>query len=110
MESPQPSARHWTVELGARRVVWASGPVNSARTEFAREVQLAARRVRAHSYTTTQNQSSKFVTMTLRLILGAVTHQRDAAGAREFLDETQRELLAMILDGSAARVDGAGQE
>ena len=48
------------------------------------------------------DQSLQEVAMTLLLILGAVTHQRDVAFPREIFDQSQREFLAVILDGPAA--------
>ena len=43
----------------------------------------------------------------LLLIFGAVAHQRHPAPSRELLDQAQRKLLAMVLNGSAALVDRA---
>ena len=39
------------------------------------------------------------------LVFRAMAHQRDMSRSRELLDETQRELLPMILDGAASRID-----
>ena len=55
--------------------------------------------------TTTQNYPSQYVSVTVLLILGALTHQRDVPATCKPLDESQRELLPVILDGQAARID-----
>jgi hypothetical protein len=43
----------------------------------------------------------------LCLIFGAVAQERHATRSSELLDEAQRELLPVILNGSAALVDRA---
>ena len=43
----------------------------------------------------------------LCLIFGTVAEERNATCGSELLDEAQRELLAVVLDGSAALVDRA---
>jgi hypothetical protein len=43
----------------------------------------------------------------LCLVFGAVAEERHATRGSELLDEAQRELLAVVLDGSAALVDRA---
>ncbi len=45
--------------------------------------------------------------MALCLIFRAVAEERHASRCGELLDEAQRELLAVVLDGSAALVDRA---
>src|SRR5262245_11282260 len=50
------------------------------------------------------------MTVTVLLIFGAVAHQGDVILAREVLDQSQRELLAVVLDRPAARVDRAVHE
>ena len=45
--------------------------------------------------------------MTLCLIFGAVAQERHATRGSELLEEAQRELLTVVLDGSAALVDRA---
>jgi len=41
------------------------------------------------------------------LIFGTVAEKRNATCDSELLDEAQRELLAVVLDGSAALIDRA---
>ena len=48
--------------------------------------------------------------MALRLLLRTVAHECYATATAEPLDEAQRELLAVILDGPAARIDGPVHE
>ena len=45
--------------------------------------------------------------MALCLLFGAVAEERHATGGSELLDEAQRELLAVVPDGSATLVDRA---
>lgn len=54
-----------------------------------------------------ENEPLQHVPMTLRLILVAVAHQRHRTAARELLQQAQRRLLAMVLDGPAALIDRA---
>lgn len=46
----------------------------------------------------------------LPLILVTVTDQRHSPSSCQSLDQAQRELLAVVLDGPAALVDGPIQE
>ncbi len=48
--------------------------------------------------------------MTLRLIFSAVAEERHMASLRELLHQTQRELLAVVLNGTAAFVNRAVQD
>jgi hypothetical protein len=48
--------------------------------------------------------------MTLQLFFGAVAHQGHRTPSCELLQQTQRKLLTMVLDGSAAFVDRAIQK
>src|ERR1700681_248944 len=58
----------------------------------------------------TENEPPQDVPVALLLILGAVAHQRHPAPSRELLHQTQRKLLAMVLNGSAALVDRTIEE
>ena len=62
---------------------------------------------RRRRYTRFENESPQEMSVALSLIFGAVAHQRHPAPSRELLDQAQRKLLAMVLNGSAALVDGA---
>jgi len=44
--------------------------------------------------------------MTVLLIFSTMTHQGHRSAARELLDQAQRELLPVVLDGSAASAVG----
>ena len=55
--------------------------------------------------TMTENEPSQYVSVTVLLVFGALTHQRDVPAMCEPLDEPQRELLPVILDGPTARID-----
>jgi len=57
-----------------------------------------------------QDQRSQQMPMALLLVLIAVAHQCHSPLLRQPLDQPKRELLAVILDGPATRVDGAVQE
>jgi hypothetical protein len=46
----------------------------------------------------------------LRLVFGAVAHQGDPIPARKPLDQTERELLTVILDRAAPRINGSVHE
>lgn len=59
---------------------------------------------------TAEDDLPKFVSMALPLTLRAMTHERYSTGAPEPLDESERELLTMILDCTAARVDRSVHE
>src|SRR5262245_49048869 len=45
--------------------------------------------------------------MTLLLVLGAVAEQRHVAAPCQLLDQPQRELLAVVLDGGVVAIDCA---
>jgi hypothetical protein len=57
-----------------------------------------------------KNHFPKFVPMTLPLVLRTMAHDRDAASPGKPLDESERELLAVILYRPAARIDWAVHE
>ena len=48
--------------------------------------------------------------MALRLILCTMAQESNVVVSSELLDKSKREFLSVILDGSAALVDGAIQE
>ena len=52
--------------------------------------------------TMTENEPSQYVSVTVLLVFGALTHQRDLPAPCEPLDESQRELLPVIFNGPAA--------
>src|SRR5712672_3430993 len=45
--------------------------------------------------------------MAMRLVLGAMAHERDGAGTRQRLQQPQREFLAVVPDCAVARIDAA---
>ena len=53
------------------------------------------------------NRLLQQVSVTLELILRTVTHDSDVALAGHLLQQTQRELLAVVLDRAAAGIDGS---
>jgi hypothetical protein len=48
--------------------------------------------------------------MAVRFVFGAVTHQRHGLSPAQLLDQPERELLPVILDGPAPRVNGTVHE
>src|SRR6185295_11379356 len=58
----------------------------------------------------TANQSPQLVPVAVRLVFGAVAHEGDPIPARELLDQTERELLTVILDRAAPRINGPVHE
>ena len=59
---------------------------------------------------TSENGLLQFVSMAAALIFRAVAQERDSTLSRELLDQAERELLTMILDGGAPRVNRAVHE
>ena len=55
--------------------------------------------------TMTENEPSQYMPVTVFLVFGALTEQRDVPATCEPLDESQCELLPVILNGPAARID-----
>jgi hypothetical protein len=67
--------------------------------------QLSRRDDGLWSHSITENEFPQDVPMTLQLILGAVAHERHRTLPGELLQQPQRKLLSMVLNGSAAQVD-----
>src|SRR5262245_49877959 len=56
------------------------------------------------------NYFQQLVPVALPLVVGAMAHERDGPRSAQLLEQAERELLAVILDRAAARIDEAAHE